>query len=163
MKEEIVNIIVEKRLQGKDIPFWIKLLFPKLVEEVDPIVRMLKGNQEPIRQTKTLSTYKLVYTFISLIIILTITLFVWQPIGNLFPLSNPEQGGVKMEGNTQEPKESRFRMFDTTATTTTTSTTSTTTDPNNTQGTNTDPEKDPNIPPGTRYIIDPIKPPVEEE
>ena len=163
MKEEIVNIIVESRLQGKNIPFWIKLLFPKLVEEVDPVIRMLKGNREPIRDAKTLATYKLVYTVISLIIILTITLFIWHPSSYLFPSSNPEQGGIKMEENTQEPKDSRFRMFDTTASTTTTSTTSTTTDPNNSQGTDTDPEKDPNIPPGTRYIIDPIKPPVEEE
>lgn len=163
MKEEIVNIIVEKRLEGKNIPFWIKLFFPKLVEEVDPIVRMLKGNQEPKRHTKTLATYKLVYTVISLIIILTITLFIWYPSGNLFPLSNPEQGGIKMQGHIEESEDGKLRMFNTTASTTTTSTTSTTTDPNNSQGTDTNPDKDPNIPPGTRYIIDPIKPPVEEE
>ena len=54
IKAEVANIIVEKALRGEKTPFWIRVLFPHVAEEVEPIARMLAGTLEPKPQTSSI-------------------------------------------------------------------------------------------------------------
>jgi hypothetical protein len=53
LKIEVTNIIVEKAIRGEKTPMWIKVLFPQLADEIEPITRMLTGTLEPQPQTTT--------------------------------------------------------------------------------------------------------------
>ncbi len=55
IKAEVANIIVEKAIRGEKTPLWIRVLFPHVAEEVEPIARMLAGTFEPKPQTTSCS------------------------------------------------------------------------------------------------------------
>ncbi len=169
IRDKIADIIIEKRLQGKDIPLWIKWLFPNVVEEVDPIARMLKGNKEPVKRTNASPVYKLAYATIAVILIVALSLFIWAPhSGNRVAL---QKGGKYMENvETYKSDESgvkgntvRTLVAPATASTSTTASTATTASETVKDKIKGDLEQKNDCGPGKKCITDPVLPPKEEK
>ncbi len=165
IKDKIADIIIEKRLQGKKIPLWIKWLFPDVVEEVDPIARMLKGDKEPVRRRQSKPVYKLAYATISIIIIMTLALFLWFPSGNHATL---QKGGINMEKTETYGADENGVKSNTVRTLITPSTASTSTTATTASETVKERIKGDSVPkddcgPGKKCITDPVLPPKEDK
>jgi len=158
IKEHIINIIIERRLQGKDIPLWIKWFFPHIIEEADPVVRMLKGDSPDSVPQKQGAWAAAVYTTAMVAIIAMILM-----ISPIMGLGLTMGGGVK---SMKTEKANTARTFaapiedgkDYTATT------PTTVPPFIKEKLPKDIKPNPKLPPGRVYPVPgPVEPPKEEK
>jgi len=154
VKDKVADIIIEKRLRGQDIPFWIKWFFPDVVKEVDPIVRMLKGDKE-IKKKESAPAYKWAYALAVVIItsLMALTPFVY-PVRNHSPKEE-----VKVYNMSNSSKETpKKTLIQETATTPTTSSVSI-----EEKFKNNKIKPLPKCKPGEKCITDPVIPPPEDQ
>ncbi len=157
IKEHIVNIIIERRLEGKDIPLWIKWFFPHLVEEVDPVVRMLKGDSHDSVPEKK-GSMALVYGTAMITIIAMVLM-----ISPIMGLGLPMGGGVK---SMKTEKVETVRTFAAPIQNEEkfTATTPTKVPPSIKEKLPVDIKPNPKLPPGRVYPVPgPVEPPKEEK